>query len=157
VFYINIYTGHGCSTYIYTRVMGVLHTYIHESWVFYIHIYTSHGCSTYIYTRVMGVLHTYIHESWVFYIHIYTSHGCSTPNQECFCFIMLTRIKFWISNQLPLNKSENDYNVCFVLNQYVELEFNSDTLLKQQFPGSCFSPLGYLISCSGQPIFVLAS
>jgi hypothetical protein len=59
-FYIQICTSPGCSTYIYTRVMGVLHTYKHESWVFYIHIYTSNGCSTYIYTTPMTRVYMYV-------------------------------------------------------------------------------------------------
>jgi hypothetical protein len=55
-----------------------------------------------------------------------------------------------------INFQWDDYEVRFVLDQHAELDFYSDSSLKQQSAGRHVTPLGHIILIPSQPVFALS-
>jgi hypothetical protein len=55
-----------------------------------------------------------------------------------------------------VNFQWNDDEVCFVLDQYAELDFYSASLVKQHSAGRHVIPLGHIILIPSQPDFALS-
>jgi hypothetical protein len=71
--------------------------------------------------------------------------GCLTPREHFYQLLSLKEyVTFWWNN----------YDICFVLEQRVELEFYSAHWLKQQFTDSNVAPLGHIILIQSQLVFV---
>ena len=70
-----------------------------------------------------------------------------TPFQQFISYIM-TRTSYF--------QWDDDDEVCFVLDQYAELDFYSASSLKQQSAGRHVAPLGHIILILSQPIFALS-
>jgi hypothetical protein len=61
-----------------------------------------------------------------------------------------------ISWREQVNFQWDDDEVCFVLDQHAEVDFYSDSSLKQQFAGRHVTPLGHIILIPRQPVFALS-
>jgi hypothetical protein len=53
-----------------------------------------------------------------------------------------------------INFQWDDEEVCFVIDQHVELDFYSASSLKQQSVGRHVAPLGHIFLIPSQPVFV---
>ena len=62
-----------------------------------------------------------------------------------------------ISSREQINfQWDDDDEVRFVLDQYVELDFHSASSLKQQSTGRHVAPLGHIILIPSQPVFAFS-